>query len=182
MLTQLVPRQVFFTKGAGRHRDKLRSFEIALRGAGIEKCNLVSVSSILPPGCKIISKSEGVKKLKPGQITFCVLSQTASNEPSRLIAAAIGCAKPQTKDQYGYLSEYHAFGQTAKFVGDYAEDLAAGMLASTLGLDLDENKHWDEQKEIFKISGQIFHTTNTTQSAFVKGGWTTVVAAAVFLF
>lgn len=46
-----VPRRVFLTKGVGRHREKLSSFEMALRGAQIHAYNLVTVSSILPPGC-----------------------------------------------------------------------------------------------------------------------------------
>ena len=51
-----VPTKIFFTKGVGRHRDYLSSFEAALRSAGIEICNLVTVSSIYPPGCKIIPR------------------------------------------------------------------------------------------------------------------------------
>jgi len=174
---------MFFTKGVGTHREQLHSFELALRDAGIEKCNLVQVSSILPPGCKIISRAEGLKKLKPGAITFCVMSRCCSNEPKRLISAAVGCAIQVDKQTYGYISEHHAFGKTEKEAGDYAEDLAAAMLASTLGIDFDIDESWDEKKEIFKISGKIVSTRNITQSTIVKNSWyTTVVAAAVFIF
>jgi arginine decarboxylase len=179
----LVPRKVFFTRGVGRHRDELRSFELALRDAGIEKLNLVHVSSILPPGCKIIPRSEGLREIKPGQIAFCVFARCASNEPHRLIAASIGCAIPADPNAYGYLSEYHAFGENEKQAGDKAEDLAASMLASTLGIEFDEELVWDEKKEIWKISGKIVRTMNVTQSAIVDNkGYTTVIAAAVFLF
>ena len=179
----LVPRKVFFTRGVGRHKDELRSFELALRDAGIEKLNLVQVSSILPPGCKIIPRSEGLKELKPGQIAFCVFSRCSSNEPHRLIAASIGCAIPADPNAYGYLSEYHAYGENEKQAGDKAEDLAASMLASTLGIEFDEELVWDEKKEIWKISGKIVRTMNVTQSAIVDNkGYTTVIAAAVFLF
>ncbi|MGQ9700007.1 MAG: pyruvoyl-dependent arginine decarboxylase [Candidatus Bipolaricaulaceae bacterium] len=179
----LVPRKVFFTRGVGRHREELRSFELALRDAGIEKLNLVHVSSILPPGCKIIPRAEGLKELKPGQIAFCVFARCASNEPHRLIAASIGCAVPADPQAYGYLSEYHAYGENEKQAGDKAEDLAASMLASTLGIEFDDELVWDERKEIWKISGKIVRTMNVTQSAIVDNkGYTTVVAAAVFLF
>ena len=174
-----VPRKVFFTKGVGMHKEELRSFELALRDAGIEKCNLVTVSSILPPRCKIISRSQGLRELVPGGITFCVLAKCSSNEPRRLIAASIGCAIPTEKSLYGYLSEHHAFGQTEKEAGDYAEDLAAAMLASTLGIEFDEDKSWDEKKEFYRISDKIVRTTNITQSCIVKSGW--VLAAAVFI-
>lgn len=178
----LVPRRLFFTKGVGTHKEELRSFELALRDAGIEKANLVHVSSILPPRCKIISRTQGLKELIPGGITFCVLARCSTNEPRRLIVASIGCAIPSDRNQYGYLSEHHAYGQTEKEAGDYAEDLAAAMLASTLGIEFDEDKSWDERKEIYRISDKIVRSSNVTQSNIVKTGWSTVVAAAVFLF
>lgn len=178
-----VPRKVFFTHGAGHHREELRSFELALRDAGIEKYNLVHVSSILPPRCKIVPKSEGLKALQPGQIVYCVMARCASNEPRRLVAASIGCAIPADPDSYGYLSEHHAYGQNERQAGDYAEDLAASMLASTLGLQFDDDLTWDEKEQQWKISGKIFKTMNETQTAICEGrGYTTVVAAAVFLF
>jgi len=179
----LVPKRMFFTKGSGTHKEELRSYELALRDADIEVCNLVSVSSILPPRCKIVSRKEGVQALEPGMLTFSVMARCASNEPRRLIAASVGCAIPQDRKMYGYLSEHHAYGQTDTVAGDYAEDLAAAMLASTLGIEFDEDVSWDQKKEVFRISDKIVRTRNITQSAVVKGNnYTTVVAAAVFLF
>ena len=55
-----MPKECFFTKGVGRHAQKLMSFELALRDAGIEKQNLVRVSSIYPTSCKIIPLKEGL--------------------------------------------------------------------------------------------------------------------------
>jgi arginine decarboxylase len=177
-----VPKEVFLTRGDGTHRDELRSYELALRDAGIEKQNLVPVSSILPPGCKIITKNQGLKKISPGEIIFTVMSKCSSNEPRRLIAASVGCAWPSDKSGYGYLSEFHSFGMTKKQAGDHAEDMAAAMLASTLGIEFDENKSWDEKKEVYRISNKIYKSTNITQSAIVSpNGYTTVVAAAVFI-
>ncbi len=179
----LVPKMIFFTKGVGTHKEELHSFELALRDAGIEKCNLVQVSSILPPKCKVISRAQGLKSLQPGAITYCVLSRCCSNEPRRLLAASVGCAVPTDRNTYGYISEHHAFGQTERQAGDYAEDLAAAMLASTLGIDFNIDESWDEKKEIFKISGKIVSTRNITQSSIVKNqGYTTVLAVAVFVF
>jgi arginine decarboxylase len=176
-----VPTRVFFTKGVGRHRESLTSFELALRDAGIEKYNLVQVSSIFPPKAKIIKREEGLKILSPGEVVFVVMSRCSSDEPRRMVAASVGCALPSDKTTYGYLSEHHAFGQTEKVAGDYAEDLAAAMLASTLGIDFDEDKSWDEKKEVWKISDKIYKTFNITQSAIVKDEYTTVVACAVLV-
>lgn len=178
----MVPKKIFFTKGVGRHKQRLASFEAALRDAGIEKCNLVYVSSIFPPNAKIISKEEGLKQLKPGAITFCVMARMESNEANRLLASSIGCAIPADKTTYGYLSEHHSYGETDEKAGDYVEDLAAEMLATTLGIEHDTNATYDKLREVWKISDKIVKTTNTTQSAIGKNGmWTTVVAAAVFV-
>ena len=178
----MVPTRVFFTKGVGRHKDYLQSFELALRDAGISFLNLVTVSSILPPGCKIIPREKGLSELNPGQITFCVMARNATNEPNRLIAASVGLAVPSDNSTYGYLSEHHPFGETDEKSGDYAEDLAASMLASTLGIEFDNNTAWDEREHVYKMSGKILKTSNVTQSAQgdKNGLWTTVIAAAVF--
>jgi arginine decarboxylase len=175
---------MFFTKGLGYHKKKLQSFEIALRDAGIEKCNLVHVSSIFPPDCKIISRNAGIKELNPGQITFTVMTKESTNEPNRLIAAAIGMAQPKDKKQYGYISEHHGFGQTKRKVSDFAEDLAATMLASTLGIELDPDTAWDERKELYVVtSKRQFVSRSIAQSAegHKDGLWTTVIACAVML-
>jgi len=178
-----VPRELFFTKGVGKHREKLTSFELALRSAGIAACNLVRVSSIFPPGCKIWSRKEGVRRLQPGQVTFVVMSETATREPHRLIAATVGVAIPRNPELFGYLSEHHSFGENEKTAGDYAEDLAAEMLATTLGLDFDPDKSWDEKREVYRLSNQIVRTQNVTQTAIgnKKSLWTTVIAAAVIV-
>jgi arginine decarboxylase len=178
-----VPTRIFFTKGVGRHKDYLQSFELALRNAGIEKCNLVTVSSIYPAGCKRISREEGLKQLQPGAITFCVMARNATNEPNRLIAASIGVAQPADEMQYGYLSEHHPYGEPADRAGDYAEDLAATMLATTLGVEFDPDTGWDEREQIYKMSGKIVKTFNMTQSAEgdKHGLWSTVLACAILL-
>ncbi|HXH27659.1 MAG TPA: arginine decarboxylase, pyruvoyl-dependent [Candidatus Polarisedimenticolia bacterium] len=178
-----VSKKIFLTKGVGRHREKLNSFEMALRDAGIAQFNLVRVSSIFPPGCRIIPKSQGLKYLRAGEVVFSVMSQSETNEPHRLCAAAIGVALPAKPGRHGFLSEHHSYGQTEDLAGDYAEDLAAQMLATVTGVEFDPDSSYDERKEIWKISGEIYRTINVTQSAVgdKRGWWTTVVAAAVLI-
>jgi len=165
------------------HKERLASFELALRAAGIAHCNLILVSSIYPPGVKKISKEEGVKILRPGEVVFAVYDRESTNEPNRLIAASVGVAIPADGNQHGYLSEHHAFGETEEKAGEYAEDLAASMLASTLGIEFNAQTAWDEREQIFKMSGKIVRVSNITQSAVGNkdGLWTTVFAAAVFV-
>lgn len=178
-----LPKRVFLTKGKGTATTRLVSFEMALRDAGIAHLNLVRVSSIFPPNCKLIKREAGIKELQPGAINFVVLSENSTNEPGRQMAASVGMSLPADKGTHGYISEHHSYGETDKKAGDFAEDLAAQMLATTLGVEFDPDKSWDERKEIWKISKKIVRTTAITETARgdKAGRWTTVVAAAVFL-
>lgn len=179
----ILPKKCFLVKGVGNHKEKLTSFELALRNAGVAPYNLVRVSSIYPPYCKLISKESGLKYTKPGQILFSVIAENATNEPNRLIAASVGVAIPKKPDQYGYLSEAHTYGWTEKKTGEYTEDLAASMLATILGVKFDPDESYDVKKEIWKISNEIYKTSAITQSSIgpKNGNWVTVIAAAILL-
>jgi arginine decarboxylase len=174
---------LFLTCGVGTHKEKLTSFELALRDASIAHFNLVRVSSIFPPHCQIVTKEEGLLLLQPGEIVFSVIAEMASNEPGRRIAASIGVARPADHDKYGYLSEHHTYGQTEQEAGDYAEDLAATMLATTLGINFDANKDYNERREQYMMGGEIVDSTSITMAVTaVPGGlWTTVISAAILI-
>jgi arginine decarboxylase len=178
-----VAKKIFLTKGVGKHRERLTSFELALRNAGIQACNLVRVSSIFPPRCKLISRTTGLRMLQPGQVVFAVVAENTTREPHRLIAASIGLALPSDRNMYGYLSEHHSFGETEEVAGEYAEELAAEMLATTLDVEFDPDRSWDEKKEIYRISNKIVRTMNITQSAVgdKRGLWSTVIACAIMV-
>jgi arginine decarboxylase len=178
-----LPKKIFFTKGVGKSKEYLTSFELALRSAHIEMCNLVTVSSIYPVNCKRVTVEEGLKEIQPGQIIHAVMARNSTCEPNRMIAASIGVALPTDKNAYGYLSEHHPYGQTAKVSGEYAEDLAATMLATTLGIEFDPDKDWNEREDVYKMSGKIVKSFNITQSAMGDKNrlWTTVLAAAILL-
>lgn len=178
-----VPKQAFFTKGVGKHRKRLQSFELALRDAGIEQYNLVRVSSIFPPHCKVVSKKQGIARLHPGQIVYVVLAEEATDEPSRLVGAGVGLAVPAQGEQFGYISEHHGFGMVQRRLSDLVEDMAATMLATTLGIEFDPETAYDERKETYYMSGKIVKTRACVQTAEgdKSGLWTTVVSAAVFV-
>ena len=182
-MLDLVAKKLFLTRGMGVHEDKLTSFEYALREAGISGTNLVLISSIFPPHAELLPRNEGLKLIKPGQILFTIYSKNQTNEPHRMCAASVGLARPTDPSRYGYLSEYVSFGQDERQAGDYAEDVAAQMLASSLGIPFDIDKSWDEKRQQWNISGQIYESSNITQTATgdKDGRWTTVFAAAVLL-
>jgi arginine decarboxylase len=180
----MVPKRIFLTKGVGKHKERLTSFELALRDAGIASQNLVRVSSIFPPNCKLITRTQGLKFLNHGEVVFAVVAENSTREPHRLLASSIGLAIPADRNTYGYLSEHHSFGETDDVAGDYAEELAAEMLATTLDVEFDPDSSWDEKKQIYRISNKIVRTMNITQSAVgsKRGLWTTVIAAAILIF
>jgi arginine decarboxylase len=179
-----IPTSVFLTKGIGIHRHRLTSFELALRDADIEQQNLVSISSILPPRCRLISREEGVATLRPGEITFSVLARAETDEPGRRTHASIGLARPADPDMYGYIAEHHGCGMTAEQSGEYTEDLAATMLASTLGIEFDPGAAWNERKKLYEHSQLIIDSLSITAAAEGDdaGLWTCTIAAAVFRF
>jgi arginine decarboxylase len=177
-----LPKEMFFTTGIGHHKDKLTSFELALRDANIAQFNIVRVSSIFPPYCKIISKEAGLAKLKAGQIVFSVLSDIGTNEFGRMIASSIGVAIPNDQSLHGYLSEYHDYGKTREEAGDYAEDIAAYMIATIL-TGSKEEIDWDAAKEIWKMQSNIVKTQNTSVATkgHQNGSWTTALAGAILI-
>jgi arginine decarboxylase len=182
-MNTFIPTRMFLTKGRGQHKEKLAGFEQALRDAGIAPFNLIKVSSIFPPHCKLISRAQGLKLLNPGQVLFLVMSENQTNEAHRLISASIGMAIPNDRSHYGYLSEHHAFGQNERQAGKYAEDLAADMLATTLGKNFDIRQIWDDNKKVYNITDKLTvktrHITQTTNGTY--GLWTTAIAAAVLI-
>jgi arginine decarboxylase len=179
-----IATQFFLTSGTGVHREKLTAFELALRDADIEQQNLVGISSIVPPACRQIERAEGVTTLRPGEITFCVLARAETDEPGRRINASIGLARPTDPSMYGYISEHHGYGMTAADSGDYAEDLAATMLASTLGIEFDPDAAWNDRKLVYETSHLIIGSSSLSAAAIgdAAGRWTCVVVAAVFRF
>jgi arginine decarboxylase len=180
---RLIPRKLFFTRGVGVHTQKLTSFEMALREAGIAPFNLVRVSSIFPPNCKIVSKEEGLALLQPGEIVFSVIAEMSTNEPGRRIASAIGVARPTDTNKYGYLSEHHSYGQTEQEAADFAEDLAATMLATALDIPFDADKDYNSRKEQYMIGGEIVESSSIAiaVTAAPDGLWTTTVAAGILI-
>ncbi|MCX2818721.1 hypothetical protein EGH25_05065 [Haladaptatus sp. F3-133] len=150
-----VPSEVFFVSGVGRHTARVASFEHALRDAGIEPYNLVTVSSIFPPDTDKVEPHEGVEALEAGQVVHAVLGrETATDGEPR---AAVGVAHPDG-DGHGYFVE--GDGVT----GDEAETLAREMV------------------ETSETTGDVARSFNVEASATADGdGYVTAVAVAVLV-
>ena len=179
----MVPKYAFIVSGCGKAKEKLASFEMALRDAGIAEYNLVKVSSILPPNCKIINKKKGISMLSPGQIVFVVMSEQSTNEPGRQITASVGIAIPPDRSKHGYLSEHHSYGQTKKESGIYSKNLAAYMLATIMDGSVYAEINYNQQKDLWKIKGKPIQTKEVTSYSCgdQNGNWVTVLSAVVLI-
>ena len=178
----LVPKAVFLTKGVGIHSERLNSFEEALREARISSLNLVTVSSIVPPHCRLLDIEEGLKLLSPGQLTFSVMSKCDSDEEGRLMAAAVAILLPEDPDDYGYISEFHAHGMESGEVEDWVCDQAAELYASAKGLKINWKRAWSAEDEKYTLEERSFSPKYVVSMARgKKGKWVTTVAAAVFI-
>ncbi len=178
-----VPKKIFLTKGKGLSKERLTSFELALREAGIASLNLITVSSILPPNCDFISQKEGINSLNSGQVVPVVLARSDSNKIGDTVSSGVGVAIPKDKRHYGYLSEHHCIGMDDYSMEEYVEDLAAEMLATTYGVNFNPDASWDEKRELWKIDDRIVKTKSIieTEKLDVKGYWLTTISAAVLI-
>ncbi|MBO8182463.1 MAG: arginine decarboxylase, pyruvoyl-dependent [Archaeoglobus sp.] len=155
----LIPKKVFFVSGAGKHEDALVSFELALRDAGIEKFNLVPVSSILPPNCEFVEKEEGLAELKPGQIVFVVMAKYTSNERGKKIFASIAAAKPEDDSKNGYIAEHS--GEWYEGSLEHAERIASYMVESAF------NTKPSKKLSVHKVAEVEDYTTVVSAAVFV---------------
>ena len=178
-----VPKKIFLTKGKGLSKERLTSFELALREAGIASLNLISVSSILPPKCNFVSQKEGINLLSPGQVVPVVLARSDSNSLGDIVSSGVGVAIPKDNEHYGYLSEHHCIGMDDYSMEEYVEDLAAEMLATTYGVKFDPEASWDEKRELWRIDDRIVKTKSIIQTEELdqQGYWLTTISAAVLI-
>lgn len=180
----MIPKKLFLTKGHGTHRHRLQSFELALRNAGIASCNLVNVSSIVPPHCELISRAEGMSLLHPGEITYCVLSKVHTKDPGT-IGASVGIAIPDSTDEYGYIAEYHDPEESISQLKNTVEELAILMLATTKGVTTSQdglNKSVTDEEIVNRFKDQM--KTDSVAELLQhtdSNRWSTVVAVAVFI-
>ena len=182
----LIPTKYFLTKGVGVHQKYLRAFEEALRNAGVQFCNLVKISSIIAPGCKLLSKEEGVKHLEPGEVTFAVIAESITSEPGQLIGAGIGKAQPADKTLFGYLTEVEgSIGRTEEDIAQDVEEMAIENLVTEWGYkDFDGDSVWRKGKKNYSIHNRDFAVDHIVQTAMGADNnqYTVVLALAVFIY
>ena len=100
----MIPKEFFTTSGSATSPvSELNAFDLALKNAGIAQCNLVSVSSILPPHC--VEKNH--QSIPPGCITYAVIARMDGDEGTTIGA---GIAWTWEKNgNYGLVAEAHGY-------------------------------------------------------------------------
>jgi len=181
----IVPKMFFLTKGVGVHEKDLRAFEEALRDAGINTCNLIKTSSIIPRGCKRVTREEGMKYIQPGQITFAVLAQSQTNEPGQQVVAGIGMAQPKDPSLYGYLTELEEMtGLAEEEVEQDVIEMAIENLVTEWNPKFEGEKVYRKGKKNYKLEGNDVMVDSIVQSGKgAKGNkYTVALVAAVFIY
>jgi arginine decarboxylase len=183
--TPLVPSRFFLTSGVGVHKHELVSLELALQQAGIEGCNLSRVTSTVPVGCVLVSRDEGIKQLRSGQITFAVQAKVSTCEPHRRIAAALGLVVPADSQTPGCISAVEESGAgDERSAADLAELVALEVFAARTRTPFDADAEWDRKKRVYQVGDKTIHVKRITEVAIGRddGQYTSVLTAAVFLF
>lgn len=181
-----VPTRVFFTAGRGVHEHERVAVQHALREAGVADCNLVKVSSVLPPGVRVIDRAEAEKLLKPGNVVFAVIAQAVTQEPHQRLSVGVGWAIPDKPGVPGYISEVEE--EQAKGLGGEAATAEVGatalrLLAERLRAKIDAGTLWEWHKGGVAIGRVKVQTGALTQTVVgdEKGWYTAAVALAVYL-
>lgn len=168
-MNDFIPKYAFFISGTGGHADRLQAFDQALLAAGPLAHNLVTVSSIMPAACEIISPEEGFKKLTPGQITFCVMARQDTNTPNEHASAAVGVVKTEDPTKFGYISEYH---------GDAEGEDAAREIAVRLAVEMYERKI---NASVQDLAMERMEATATSIKQPGDATWVSAVAICIFV-
>jgi arginine decarboxylase len=180
-----IPRRVFFTAGTGQHKLERVAVQHAMRRAGVSQCNLVKVSSILPPETQVITRAEGIRLLRPGNIVFAVIAQSQTNEPHQRITPAIAWANPEKRGVPGYIAEVEedlAKGKTEETAADEVGEEAITILAETLRVKVDSKRKWSRRKRTTRIGRTnvgIGYLAASTEGPEERDGETDFAAAIV---
>jgi pyruvoyl-dependent arginine decarboxylase len=100
-----VPTRVFFVSGVGTHAMERVALQHAMREAGVADGNLLKVSSVIAPGCRIIPADEGRRLLRPGNMVYAVIATAQTDEPHQRVTTALAWAKPEKPGVPGYIAE-----------------------------------------------------------------------------
>ena len=127
-----IPYEYFLTKGKGESSAGSKglpyetgSYDAALNVAGIENTNVIEYTSVIPIEAKQISKEEGLKRLKWGEVLECIKAQSNGRRGSKVSAAVMTTTIEDPKGKYlgGFACEYSGSGTKEDAEASLAESI-----------------------------------------------------------
>lgn len=148
-----IPTKFFLVSGSGEGTTPLNAFDNALISAGVGHCNLVKVSSVIPPRVKKVK----IPGIPAGAILPIAYAHIFSDIPADLISSAIAVAIPEDKEKHGVIMEYSTKGSQKTAERIVVEMAEAGMKSRGLRI-----------KKIYTIS--IEHEVKKIGAVFAGAG------------
>lgn len=187
-----IPARVFFVSGTATHQLERVALQRAMREAGVADCNLVKVSSLIPPEARIIPSAEGRRLLHPGNIVHAVIAQAQTNEPHQRISTAIAWAKPDRLDVPGYIAELEedlAKGKSAATAEMTVGEEALEIMAMRLRTKVDAKRAWERRgrSRTVRIGRTTVHTGSLSVSIVGpeeqdgESPWAAAFVAAIYV-
>jgi arginine decarboxylase len=143
-----MPTRVFFTSGTAVHTTQRGAMQRAMNDAGVGECNLVKTSSVIPPGCEIITRERGLRLLRAGNIVHAVIAQGQTSEPHQRVTPALCWAQPEDSELPGYIAEVEedlTMGKNPKTATDEAGEALLTIMAEKAAARVDARKLWAER-------------------------------------
>ena len=124
MITR-TPDAYFFAQGASEGYMPLNAFDGALLASGVGNTNLVKMSSIVPPGARLIEPAT----IPYGALVPVAYASITSSIKGQTISAAVAAAFPEDEAMPGLIMEYSATGPS-----DEIEQICCDMAVHGLGM------------------------------------------------
>jgi len=114
-----VPYEYFITKGKGESDAGSKglpyitgSYDAALNMAGIQNTNVIEYTSVMPTISKEISREEGLKRIRWGEVLETIKAQANGDKGSKISAAVVTTSVTDPNGKYlgGFACEYSGSG------------------------------------------------------------------------
>jgi len=178
----IVPKQMFFTKGVGYHRNKLQALNQRFVMPASRSATLLRYRASSRRNVRLSLRPRGSRNSKQGKSPSLFLPRGDSGTKPSGFCIRRSCTT-EKQEAIRLYQRTPWFWPDSQEGFDFAEDLAATMLASTLGIELDPDKDWNERKMVYQVGERQFVSRSTAQTArgHKDSLWTTVIACAVML-
>uniref|UniRef100_A0A6C0JFK3 arginine decarboxylase n=1 Tax=viral metagenome TaxID=1070528 RepID=A0A6C0JFK3_9ZZZZ len=155
ILGNRIPHEYFITKGKGESNAgsaglpfETGSYDAALNNAGIENCNVIEYTSVIPTEAKLISKEAGLKRLQWGEVLEVIKAQSNGRRGSKISAAVITTTITDPNGKYlgGFACEYSGSGSRTEAEQSLALSIAGMIKRRGYGNIIGQTKIYKDNK------------------------------------